>query len=442
MRRILKPRGRIRRPRTRRAARHTVRLRLTLLYGGLFLLAGVALLAVTYALVLRSSGGEVGTLNNAATPTGPGAQGSVQLLSGSAGGTGPSFSENDPGLGLTTTQAQAVGRQLIVGLQVQHDAMLHQFLIQSGIALGLTAALCVLLGWIAAGRILRPVRTIIATTRRVSAASLHERLRLDGPDDELKELGDTIDALLARLEATFQAQRQFIANASHELRTPLARQRVVSQVALADPEASVDSLRRAHERVLASGDQQHRLIEALLALARGQAGFSTRTPVDLAALTAAALAARREEAAGLGLSVEAELGPATVDGSAQLAERLVGNLIDNALRHNLPGGRVRVSTAMEAGRPVLTVANTGPEIPAADVIRLARPFQRLGADRIRRPGTDEGLGLGLSIVQAVAEAHGAAVDLRPRLAGGLIARVRFPAPSASRMSGTGLRIGA
>ena len=418
--------------------RHTVRLRLTLLYGVLFLIAGAALLAITYVLVVRSTIGSPGMSVGMVIKEGDGSAGGTAQSPNIVINQGApnSLSQSGP-LGLTPSQAQVVGGQLYETAQVQHNDMLHQFLVQSGIALAIMAALSVALGWLAAGRILRPVRTIISSTRQISASSLHERLNLRGPHDELKELGDTIDALLARLEATFQAQRQFIANASHELRSPLARQRVLSQVALADPEATVESLKAAHERVLVSGDQQNQLIEALLALARGQAGLSTRIPFDLADVVGAALVSRRAEAGRQGLVVEADLGAAMVDGSAQLAERLVVNLLDNAIRHNVPeGGRIIVTTGMEQGRAVITVANTGSEIPAADVARLTRPFQRLGASRLHHPRTGaapgytaaDGLGLGLSIVEAVANAHGAAVELCPRLAGGLIVHVRFPVP--------------
>jgi len=433
--------------------RHTVRLRLTLLYGGLFLLAGIALLAITYALVLRSTGGTsgaVGISQSGATGTVFGATGrstsaASPIIEGtSIRPTGASAAFEVESLGLTRSQANAVVIQLAAVAQAQAGSLLHQFLIQAGIALGIMAALSIALGWIAAGRILRPVRTIIKATRQISATSLHERLSLSGPDDEIKELGATIDALLARLEATFQAQRQFIANASHELRSPLARQRVLSQVALADPEATVESLKQAHERVIASGDQQNRLIESLLVLARGQAGLSTRTPFDLAELVDTALASRSEEAKRLGLAVEADLDPAPVDGSAQLAERLVANLLDNALRHNVPGGRIEVSTGTRQGRVVLTVINTGPLIPTEDAARLTQPFQRLGANRLTHPHPGSrgnpghpptGLGLGLAIVEAVANTHGATLELRPRLGGGLIAHVRFPAtPPVARVS--------
>jgi signal transduction histidine kinase len=306
---------------------------------------------------------------------------------------------------------------------------LHEFLTRSEIALAVMAALSVALGWLIAGRVLRPLRAITAAARGISAASLGERLALGGPRDELRELGDTIDALLARLEASFTAQRQFIANASHELRTPLARQRVISQVALADPAATTETLRAAHERVLASGAQQEQLIEALLTLARGQAGLDNHGPFDLAALTRQTLATRRSEAEYRNLTVCADLRPAPAAGSRRLAERLAANLVDNALRHNVPGGRIEITTSTRSSRAVLCVANTGTEIPAAAVDRLFRPFQRLGTDR---PSRAEGTGLGLSIVQAIADAHGATITARAQPGGGMLVEVTFPDPPAAR----------
>ena len=243
-------------------ARRTVRLRLTLWYGGLFLLCGTALLAITYGLVVQAFTGN--SARNALCQA-------------------PRSGCSTVGLG----QARAIAVQ-------EHAAVLHELLTRSAIALAITAALSLGLGWFIAGRVLRPLRTITATARGISAASLGERLALGGPRDELRELGDTFDALLARLEASFTAQRQFIANASHELRTPLARQRVISQVALAD--ATSASLRAAHERVLASGAEQNQLIDALLTLARGQAGLDTREPFDLAVVTGRVLSARQAEA--------------------------------------------------------------------------------------------------------------------------------------------------
>jgi signal transduction histidine kinase len=377
-----------------RLPRRTVRLRLTLWYGGLFLISGTGLLAVTYALVAQA--------------------------------------RFTPKFGKGPINRNPFSHQQVRALMLhQHAAELHQLLARSAMALGLMTVLSIALGWIVAGRALRPLRTITAAAREISAASLGERLALGGPDDELRELADTFDGLLARLEASFCTQRQFIASASHELRTPLARQRVISQVALADPNATVETLRTAHERVLASGAQQQQLIEALLTLALGQAGLDKREPFDLAALTTQVLAARRSEAKYRNLTLHATLGPAAVTGSPHLTERLAANLVDNALRHNAPGGRADVSTATRNFRAILSVANTGPAIPAAAVDRLFQPFQRLGTERT---SGGEGLGLGLSIVRAIANAHSASVTARPRPGGGLLVEVTFPAPDPHEAS--------
>jgi signal transduction histidine kinase len=270
--------------------------------------------------------------------------------------------------------------------------------------------------------------------REVSADRLGDRLALSGPRDELRELGDTFDALLARLEASFRAQRQFIANASHELRTPLARQRVISQVALADPGATIETLRTAHERVLAAGVQQQQLIEALLTLARGQAGLDKPEPFDLAAVTRQVLVARQTDAKTRNVALQTALDRAPTAGSPPLAEQLAANLVDNALRYNVPGGRVDISTGMRNSRAVLSVLNTGPAVPAAALDRLFQPFQRLAADRTSR-GEGLGLGLGLSIVQAIADAHSASITARPQPAGGLLVEVTFPMASAESSSG-------
>jgi signal transduction histidine kinase len=373
--------------------RSTVRLRLTAWYGGLFLVSGAALLAVTYALV-------------------------VQAFIGNTAGNAACRAPRSGCHTIGSQQAHAIAVQ-------EHAAVLHELLSRSAIALALVAVLSVALGWFIAGRVLRPLRTITAAAREISAASLSERLALTGPHDELRELGDTFDGLLARLEASFGAQRQFIANASHELRTPLARQRVISQVALADPHASIESLRTAHERVLASGAQQQQLIDALLTLARGQAGLGKQEPFDLADLARQVLAARQSEAQDRNLTLHAALGPAPAAGSPRLAERLAANLVDNALRHNLPGGRIEVVTGTRDSRAVLAVANTGPAVPASAVDGLFQPFQRLGADRTSR---GEGLGLGLSIVQAIADTHHATITARPQPEGGLLIEVTFPSP--------------
>jgi signal transduction histidine kinase len=382
-----------------RLPRRTVRMRLTVWYGGLFLVSGAALLAVTYALVVQA------------------------FVGNTAGNAACQF----PGSGCHTIGAQ---QARATALQ-EHGAVLHELLTRSEIALAAMAVVSVALGWFIAGRVLRPLRTITAAARQISAASLGERLALGGPDDELRELGDTFDQLLARLEASFSAQRQFIANASHELRTPLARQRVISQVALADPGATIETLRTAHERVLASGAQQQQLIEALLTLARGQAGPDTREPFDLAAITSQILAARQPEAQDRDLTLHAALAPASAAGSPRLAERLAANLVDNALRHNEPGGQVNVTTGTRNGCAVLSVANTGPAIPPGAVDRLFQPFQRLATDRTSR---GDGLGLGLSIAQAIAQTHGASIIACPQPGGGLRIEVTFPAPDPYQVS--------
>jgi signal transduction histidine kinase len=401
--------------------RRTVRLRLTLLYGALFLVSGAALLAVTYVLVSRATDG----VNIYQGPNGMlgAVVRSPQSSSRPKGSRGVNITQQGDSPKLTPRQAEAQARRVETLAAQQHSDQLHQLLVQSGIALAIMAVLSIALGWFIAGRVLRPLRTITASTRTISATNLHERLALQGPDDELTELGDTIDALLARLEASFSAQRAFVANASHELRTPLARQRAVVQVALDDPDATVASLRAAHERVLAAGEQQERLIEALLTLTRGHAGVARRESLDLAAITGEALGGRRTEAVRRGLHVDAALAPAPTSGDPRLVERLVVNLVDNALRHNALGGRVQVTTMTNNGHAVLAISNDGPVIHASDVDRIFLPLQRLHPDRA---GHAEGLGLGLSIVQAVAGAHDAALETRVRPEGGLEITVHFP----------------
>ena len=415
-------------------SRRTIRLRLTLIYGGLFLICGAALLAITYLLVdnvtagyFSSTGrdghtvaGFVGTTPSAAKHGSP-AQG-LEIS-----GNGP----KSTALKFTPAQARAVTRLA----DSQHDSEMRQLLTESGIALAIMAAISVGLGWLVAGRVLRPLRTITAAARDISATSLHRRLALTGPDDELKELGDTFDGLLARLEASFAAQRQFVANASHELRTPLALQRTLVQVALADPDADAESLRAAHQRVLASGAHQERILEALLTLSRGQAGLDKCEPFDLATLAGHVLGSRQPDAQDRQLAIHSALAPALASGDPRLAERLIANLTDNALRHNVPGGYIEIVTGTKNSCAVLSVINTGPVIPAAAVDRLLQPFQRLGTERTSH---SDGLGLGLSIVQAIAQAHGAALTIRPQPGGGLQAEVSFPQPGTASGSHPGL----
>ena len=370
-----------------RLPRPTARLRLTVLYGALFLVCAAALVATTYLFVASGFG--------------------ISLPGGS-----PSHRTG------VRVPAHADPAQ-VLGL------LLRELLIRSGIALGIVGVAALGLGWLAAGRILRPLATITATTRRISAASLHERLALPGPDDELKALGDTLDALLARLEASFEAQRHFVANASHELRTPLATDRTLLQVVLEDLAPTPRMWRSACEELLASNAEQEHLIEALLTLASSEAGIEHHEAVDLSAIAAAVLLAPRPPSRRLGLRIQATTSPATLHGDPVLAERLVANLVDNAVQHNIPGGTVVVTTGTSHGHAVLSVASTGPVIPPDEVERLFQPFQRL---QPRRAPSGHGHGLGLSIVRAIAAAHNATINACARPGGGLAIDVTFPRP--------------
>jgi signal transduction histidine kinase len=406
-----------------RLPRRTVRLRLALLYGGLFFISGAVLLGLTYTVAARTHAtisqslhSPFGGHSSAATPgSGSGPVPAVPTVP-----TVPKYQQVGPAR--RGVRPPGVTASFIESHQRSAD--LHVLAIVSVLALAVMAAISIGLGWLIAGRVLRPLRTITTAAREISATNLHRRLALAGPDDEFKELGDTFDGLLGRLETSFQAQRQFVANASHELRTPLARLKTLAQVALADPNASENSLRTAHERVLAAEQQLEELIEALLTLAGGERALDRRHPVDLAAVTDQVLAARRPEIVQRGLQLDAALDPARAEGDARLLERLVANLVDNAILHNTTPGRIDVTTTTTAGQAVLSVANSGPVIPPQELDRLQRPFQRLGADRTAR---GDGHGLGLSIIDAIATAHKATVSILAQPQGGLDVEVRFPA---------------
>jgi signal transduction histidine kinase len=369
--------------------RPTARLRLTLLYGSLFTLAGAALLAFTYWLFDSATAGK--RILPAAQP------GNHECL--------------------LKDLACPVRAQALIHV---HQLDLHTLLTQSGIALAVMAVLAFALGWMIAGRVLRPVRAITTTARRISATSLHERLALAGPDDEFKELADTLDDLLARLEASFTAQRHFLASASHELRTPLTLDRALLQVTLRDPAATTGQWRAVGQELLDSGRQQERTLEALLTLATSEAGLARHEPADLAEAAAIALHHAQARIQRRQLRVRTCLGPAPLHGDPDLIERLAANLIDNAVQHNIPAGTIDVATRREDGQVILSVANTGPVIPPADIGRLFQPFQR-AAGR-----TGDGHGLGLSIIAAIATAHRAALTTRAQPQGGLHIQVSFP----------------
>jgi signal transduction histidine kinase len=286
--------------------------------------------------------------------------------------------------------------------------------------------LSIALGWIVAGRVLRPLRTITTATQHISEQNLHQRLALQGPDDELKHLADTIDALLGRLDRAFDAQRRFVANASHELRTPVTVGCTLLEMILGDPHPTVESIRATCADVLESERQQAQRIEALLTLAQGQAGLDQAQPLDLADITDHVLLTRRPEADSRGLDLHATLSVALAAGDPELVERLVANLVDNALRHNTPRGKVKITTNTHAEHAILTVTNGGPVIAPDAVAQLFQPFHRLAADRTTH---GEGIGLGLSIVQAIADAHHATIAVHPQPSGGLTITVSFPNPS-------------
>ena len=306
----------------------------------------------------------------------------------------------------------------------------HNHALEIGAAV--VIALAVLLGlwfvWRLAGLYLRPLRRLNATAREISATDLHRRLGLQGPDDELTELGSTLDDLFARLESSFESQRRFVANASHELRTPLAGQRTLLQVALGDPDATPEDLRAACEEALALGERQERLVDGLLTLASSERGIERREPLDLAAIAERVLASRHQDAARRGVTLQASLAAAPTTGDPVLVESMIANLLENAIQHNIPDGSVDLTTRRFTGTSQLSVSNSGPIIPTAEVERLFQPFQRLGHDRT---GSGERYGLGLAIVQAIAQAHRANITAHPRATGGLDIDVSFPSPEST-----------
>jgi signal transduction histidine kinase len=395
-----------------RLPRRTARLRLTVLYGAaVFLACGATVLAFTYALY--------DLLERSKQPVIDIMQGGKVVRRITATGAGEA-----------TIRVVGVGHLALDG---------HRLLVISGIALAVIAVAAAAIGWVIAGRVLRPLRTISAAARRISASSLHERLALRGPDDELKELADTLDGLFARLEASFDAQRRFAANASHELRTPLTRERTLLQVTLADPASTAATWQAVSRELLTSNAEQERLIEALFTLASSEAGIGESELLDLAASSSEALAAVRPAIRRLGLNVHADLQPAILDGDPLLAQQLVTNLIDNAVRHNIPGGDIHISTGTTGGHASLSVTNSGQVIPPAEVDRLFEPFERLGARPARHDG--HGHGLGLSIVRAIAAAHGATIGARALPGGGLAVDVIFPPPPPGPRTAAGIQPG-
>jgi signal transduction histidine kinase len=382
-----------------------VRLRLTLLYGALFVLSGAVLLAITYLLVQHGSGSLV-VMSTNGQPGGP------------AGGPTGTFTYRGDQLPPAVQDMIEQAHQQAVQ---QHAEIMHRLLAESGVALAIMSVVAVALGWLVAGRVLRPLRTMTESIQQISARNVHQRLAAQGPKDELKNLSDTVDGLLGRLEAALDSHKRFVANAAHELRTPLTLEHALLEEALIDPGATVDSFRSNFEQLMAISKQQARLLESLLILATSERGLDRLEAVDLAGLAGDLVTALSSEARRRGLTFGATIGPAWIVGDPALVESLVVNLLDNAMAYNVPGGRVEVSTGTTAGRPFLFVGNTGPVVPPEKVEQLFAAFQRL-----TRTADDGHHGLGLSIVQAIAVAHTADLDVLADPAGGLAIRVMFP----------------
>ena len=388
----------------------SARSRLTLLYTSLFAIGGVALVIIAYVLVLHSS--------HAATPkTIPRASRELEACLRAA------QTREVPSVIGKCGAIYIAGAQ--TGAAAQRRATADQLLDYSLVALAGVILLATLAGWILAGRILRPVHRLTAAARAASGQNLSGRIALKGPRDELRELADTFDDLLERLEDAFDSQRQFIANASHELRTPLTLMRTAIDVVLAKPAPTRQELVSMAADVRHAVDHSERLLSALLILARNERGLAVHEQIDLAivaedALDAADLLDRR---------VHSTLEPAVVSGDPVLAERLVANLIDNAVRYNTPAGEIWLCTRTAAGSAQLTVANAGPIISPADTDRILQPFERLN-DRV----SHNGYGLGLAIVASIATIHGGIVSAEPRDGGGLCVTVAIPSTGPVRMT--------
>jgi hypothetical protein len=399
--------------------RRTVRMRLALAYGGLFLLCGVTLLAISYVFVANFPFASTIHITSPSSShiTTHGHSRTVHLTSPSKVTSPGPTKATPPGIGVS-------GNSVEVAVNAQHSADLHSLLVWFGVALGVMAVISVLLGWLMGGRVLRPLRQITATARHISEDNLHKRLAMAGPSDEITDLADTIDDLLARLEGAFDAQRAFVANVSHELRTPIAMMRTSLDVAAAkSPPVSEDALILS-AKVREGLEQADRLVEGFLVLARAQRGvIDDVTTVSLPQIAADVVATRINDANATGVTVQRALHKAEVAGSRTLLSRLAANVVDNAIRYNDPGGWVRITTMAEGELARLVVENSGPVIDPGEVEQLNRPFRRAGAERTY---SDVGVGLGLSIVVAIAAAHHGTVELQARPQGGLWVAITLP----------------
>jgi signal transduction histidine kinase len=388
--------------------RLTIRVRLTLVYGGLFLLAGVLLLGVTYALISQR------------TPS----EGEYTVSGRTGPADGGAVTPPPPGDGTVPPAAGDV--TVYRAADDVWDSALNALLTQGGIALVVVGAAATGFGWLIAGRLLQPLQRMTETAQRIADApaadrSLHERIALSGPHDEIKRLADTFDVMLERLDQSFDGQRRFIANASHELRTPLTLNRALLEVAVHRRPASPE-VRQLGDTLLEINARHERLIDGLLLLARSDRELTERSYVDLADIVDHVAA----QVPPGPVTVRAEPGPAPTTGDPILLERLVQNLVENGVRHNVAeDGWVGVTSGTGPdGQVVLRVRNTGPAVPRYEIPGLFQPFRRLGTDRLAT--ASPGAGLGLSIVQAVARAHGGDVHAEPRDGGGLVVTVTLP----------------
>ncbi|WP_405776323.1 sensor histidine kinase [Streptomyces sp. NBC_00859] len=385
--------------------RPTIRIRLTLLYGGMFLIAGILLLTIIYMLAAQA------LHNGSSTPAFQVSGQNVSIASPTC-----------PNLGQTQTSDQ-LNSVLKACMSDQRQHALDNLLTRSLYALVGLSIIAFAFGYAVAGRVLSPLGRMTRTARRVAGTDLTRRIELDGPDDELKELADTFDEMLDRLERAFTAQQRFVANASHELRTPLAINRTLLEVHLSDPGAPVE-LTQLGKTLLATNERSEQLVEGLLLLARSDNQIVERKPVDLAEVATRAIDQTLAEAGAKGVDIRGEQSPAVVPGNGILLERIALNLVQNAVRYNVPDdGWVEVTTELQSGQAVLVVSNTGPVVPAYEIDNLFEPFRRL---RTERTGSDKGVGLGLSIARSVARAHGGRIIAEPREGGGLVMRVTLP----------------
>lgn len=386
--------------------RPTIRIRLTLLYGGMFLIAGILLLSIIYLLAAQAVhvGNEL----------------PFKIMEGSSVNVS---SRTCPNLAASGDSQDQFNAALNACVNHQRQQALDDLLSRSLLALLGLSVIAFAFGYAMAGRVLSPLGRITRTARQVAGSDLSRRIELDGPDDELKELSDTFDEMLDRLERAFTAQQRFVANASHELRTPLAINRTLLEVHLSDPGAPPE-LQQLGKTLLSTNERSEQLVEGLLLLARSDNQIVERKPVDLAEVASRAIDQVRAEAEERGVQIRGERGLAVVQGNGVLLERIALNLVQNAVRYNVEAdGWVDVRTESKEGRAVLVVSNTGPVVPAYEIDNLFEPFRRL---RTERTGSDKGVGLGLSIARSVARAHGGRIIAEPREGGGLVMRVTLP----------------